>query len=311
MANIAVIGSANVDLIMKMPRLPRVGETVTDAVFAQMMGGKGANQAVAAARAGGVPGAVAFVSCVGDDAYGAQVIDAMRAEGIDTAHIHRERATATGTALIMIGESGQNYLSVAPGANHRLNDAHLDRARAVLAGADLALLQYELSPDATAAAIRRLAALGKRILFNLAPALPLDAALIRHIAYLVVNETEAEFLSGIPVSSDAACEAAAQALLDKGARMIVITLGAAGVFARARDGDALRVPGFQVDAVDTTAAGDTFCGAFAVALIEQRPLPDALRFANAAAAISVTRLGAQPSIPTRGEIDAFLAARPG
>jgi ribokinase len=309
MSKIVVIGSANVDLIMKMPRLPRVGETVTDAVFAQVMGGKGANQAVAAARAGGVSGAVAFVSCVGDDAYGAQVIEAMRATGIDTAHVTRERDTATGAALIMIGEAGQNYLSVAPGANYLLNDPHLDRAQPLFENAGLVMLQYEVSPDATAKAIRRLAALGKPIMFNLAPARPLAADLIAHIAYLVVNETEAEYLTGIAVTSDASCEAAAQALLEKGAGMAVITLGAAGVYARAKDAPPVRVPGFEVDAIDTTAAGDTFCGAFAVALLEKRPLPDALRFANAAAAISVTRLGAQPSIPTRAEIDAFLTVR--
>jgi ribokinase len=305
MPSIVTIGSSNVDLIMKMARLPQVGETVTDAVFMQTMGGKGANQAYAAARANG---AVSFVSCVGDDAYGAQVIANMQSAGVNTAQVYCEAGVATGTALIMIGEAGHNYLSVAPGANYRLDESHLLRARDVIAGSDLVMLQYEIKPDTLAKSIMLAAELGKKVMFNLAPARPLDERLIAHINYLVVNETEAAFLTGQPVDSPAKVHAAARTLLSKGAQHVIITLGAQGVYAAAAEGD-IEIAGFEVDAIDTTAAGDTFCGALATALLEGMPMGDALRFANAAAAISVTRMGAQASVPDRAEIDAFLRVR--
>ena len=300
---VVVVGSSNVDLVMKMPRLPKVGETVTDCAFAQVFGGKGANQAVGAARAGGD---VAFVSCVGDDAYGGQVIDSLRGDGIDTGHVSREPGVATGTALIMVGAEGQNYLAVAPGANYRLTPAHVDRAREAIERAAIVICQCEILPETLEHVIAIGSELGKPVMLNLAPARKIADASLARLAYLAVNETEAEFLTGRRVESDEDVVAAVDTLLAKGPKTVVLTLGARGAYV-AGDGVRARVPGFAVDAVDTTAAGDVHCGALAVALVQGRPLLEAVRFANAAAALSVTKLGAQPSAPKREDIEALLS----
>ena len=299
---LVVVGSSNIDLVMKMARLPRVGETVTDATFVQAFGGKGANQAVGAARAGGE---VVFVSCVGDDAYGAQVRGSLEADGIDTRFVFTEGGVASGTALILVGGGGENYISVAPGANYRLTPAHVDRAREAIGAAAIVIGQCEILPEALDHVIAVAAELGKPVMLNLAPARRIADTSLARLAYLAVNETEAEFLTGRKVENDADVEAAAEALLTMGPRTVVLTLGARGAFVAA-DGARALVPGFAVDAVDTTAAGDVHCGALAVALVEGRPLLEAVRFANAAAALSVTRLGAQPSAPRRAEIEALL-----
>ena len=303
---VVVVGSSNVDLIMKMPRLPKVGETVTDCVFAQVFGGKGANQAVGAARAGGD---VVFVSCVGDDGYGEQVIASLRQDGIDTRFVSREPGVATGTALIMVGGEGQNYLAVAPGANYRLTPAHVDRAREAISGAAIVISQCEILPETLDHVIAVGAQLGKRVMLNLAPARKIADASLARLAYLAVNETEAEFLTGLPVTTDAQVETVAEALLAKGPKTVVLTLGARGAYVAGAGVSGSLVPGFAVDAVDTTAAGDVHCGALAVALVEGLPLLEAVRFANAAAALSVTKLGAQPSAPKREDIEALLSRR--
>ncbi|HUL77017.1 MAG TPA: ribokinase [Vicinamibacteria bacterium] len=300
---VVVVGSSNVDLVMKMPRLPRVGETVTDCVFAQVFGGKGANQAVGAARAGGE---VAFVGCVGDDAYGGQVVGNLEADGIDTRFVFAEKGVASGTALIMVGGEGHNYLAVAPGANYRLTPAHVDRAREAVAKAAIVGTQCEIRPDAVDRVIALAAELGKPVMLNLAPARAVSDASLGRLAYLAVNETEAEFLTGLPVASESDAGRAVDALRAKGPKTVVLTLGARGAYVAGEGARAL-VPGFAVEAVDTTAAGDVHCGALAVALVEGRSLLDAVRFANAAAALSVTKLGAQPSAPTRSDIEALLS----
>jgi ribokinase len=302
---VVVVGSSNVDLLMKMPRLPKVGETVTDCVFAQVFGGKGANQAVGAARAGGD---VAFVGCVGDDAYGNQVIENLKADGIDTRFVFAEEGVASGTALIMVGGEGHNYLAVAPGANYRLTPAHVERAREVLEEAAVIGTQCEIPPDTLDRVIALGAELGKPVMLNLAPARAVSDSSLARLAYLAVNETEAEFLTGLPVESEKDVEKVADALRAKGPRTIVLTLGTRGAYV-AGEGVRALVPGFPVEAVDTTAAGDVHCGALAVALVEGRSLLDAVRFANAAAALSVTKLGAQPSAPRRSDIDALLLPR--
>jgi len=300
---VVVVGSSNVDLLMKMPRLPKVGETVTDCVFAQVFGGKGANQAVGAARAGGD---VVFVSCVGDDAYGGQVIDSLRGDGIDTRFVSREPGVASGTALIMVGGEGENYLAVAPGANYRLTPAHVDRAREAIDAAAIVISQCEILPATLDHVIAIGAELGKPVMLNLAPARKIADASLARLAYLSVNETEAEFLTGLKVATERDVETAAEALLAKGPKTVVLTLGARGAYVAA-DGVRALVPGFTVEAVDTTAAGDVHCGALAVALVGGRPLLEAVRFANAAAALSVTKLGAQPSAPKREDIEALLS----
>jgi ribokinase len=302
---VVVVGSSNIDLVMKMARLPKVGETVTDARFVQAFGGKGANQAVGAARAGGN---VVFVGCVGDDAYGAQVIDSLKADDIDTRFVFTEAGVASGTALIMVGSEGQNYLSVAPGANYRLTPAHVDRAREALERAAVIATQCEIRPETLDRVIALGADLGKPVMLNLAPARKTSEASLAKLAYLAVNETEAEFLTGGTVTSDRDVEAAADTLLAMGPKTVVLTLGARGAYV-AGGGVRDLVPGFAVEAVDTTAAGDVHCGALAVALVEGRPLLDAVRFANAASALSVTKLGAQPSAPKRPDIEALLSRR--
>jgi ribokinase len=302
---VVVVGSSNIDLIMKMERLPRPGETVTEAEFAQVFGGKGANQAVAAARAGGD---VAFVSCVGDDAYGAQVIESLKGDGIDTRHVFREEGVPSGTALIMIDAAGENCISVAPGANYRLTPDHVDRARDVIEEAAVVITQCEIPPATLEHVIDLGARLGRMVVLNLAPARPLSEAAMAKLGGLAVNETEAEFLTGKTVGTDAEIEVAATALLGRGPKMVIVTLGARGAWV-AVEGNQGLVPGLAVDAVDTTAAGDVHCGALGVALVEGEPLLDAVAFANAAAALSVTKLGAQPSAPRRAGIDGLLRSR--
>jgi ribokinase len=269
-----------------------------------VFGGKGANQAVGAARAGGD---VAFVGCVGDDAYGGQVIESLKKDGIDTRHVFPEEGVASGTALIMIDADGENCISVAPGANYRLTPAHVDRARDVIEEAAVVIAQCEIRSETLDHVIDLGSRLGKLVLLNLAPARPLRDASLARLGALAVNETEAEFLTGLPVRTDAEVQAAAQALLGRGPRIVIVTLGARGAWV-AVEGHQGLVEGFEVEPTDTTAAGDVHCGALAVGLVEGQALLDAVAFANAAAALSVTKLGAQPSAPSRAEIDAFLAA---
>jgi ribokinase len=306
-APVVVVGSSNIDLVMKMARLPKVGETVTDAAFAQVFGGKGANQAVGAARAGGD---VVFVGCVGDDPYGEQIASSLKEAGIDTRFVFEEAGVASGTALIMVGGEGHNYISVAPGANSRLTPAHVDRARAAIEAAAVIVTQCEIPSQALDHVVELGARAGRQVLLNLAPARPVSGSTLARLAFLAVNETEAELLTAAPVGTDAEIQAAADALLARGPRTVLITLGARGAYV-AGEGVRSLVPSFPVEAVDTTAAGDVHCGALAVALVEGRPLEEAVRFANAAAALSVTRLGAQPSAPARAEIEALLRSRIG
>lgn len=302
---ILVVGSSNVDFIMKMSHLPRRGETVTDGLFLQTFGGKGANQAVAAARAGGD---VHFVNCVGDDRYGAAVIENLKAAGVNTEFVFTAAGVASGTALVMIGDGGDNYLSVAPGANYRLTCDHIDQVRTLIGGAAMIVLQCEILPETLKYVMELAAEQQCPILLNLAPARPVPEGSLRKVAYLVVNESEAEFLCGFAVDSLPRALQAAESLRTRGPRAVLITLGSQGVCV-ACGGLPVHVPAFSVAAVDATAAGDVFCGALAVALVENRALEEAVRFASAAAAICVTRLGAQPSIPTRQETDHFLRER--
>ncbi len=300
---IVVIGSSNADFIMKMERLPRVGETVTDALFMQTFGGKGANQAVGAARAGGE---VIFVNCVGDDLYGRLIKDNLRAAGVNVECVFEETGVASGAALVLVGGEGKNMIAVAPGANYRLTPAYIDRVRGVIAEAEMVVMQYEILPETLRYAVETCAQLGKRVVLNLAPARPIGSETLARLFALVVNETEAEFLVGYPVDTPERARQAAQDLLKMGPQWAILTLGAHGLHAASRE-TCFDVPAFRVQAVDTTAAGDIFCGSLAAALVEGRPMPEALRFASAAAAISVTRLGAQPSAPARAEIEALLA----
>lgn len=302
MKKIVVIGSSNVDLIMKMDHLPEKGETVTDALFMQVYGGKGANQAVAAARAGG---SVAFVSCVGKDAYTPQMVQNYKDDEIDTDFVFEEEGKSSGHALIMIGGDGDNCISVAPEANYELSPQKIDKALPVIENAAMLVMQYEI-PEETIKYVIDLA--NKKnipVLWNVAPARAFDFSYIPKVNILVLNELEAGFLAEMPVENESDAEKAADILIRKGVEKVIITLGAKGAFVVTKD-EKVSVASYKVDAVDTTAAGDTFCGTFAVALVEGKSLKESLQFASAAAAISVTRMGAQPSAPTRKEIDEFL-----
>lgn len=299
---ITVIGSSNVDMIMKMDKLPRLGETVTDAEYFQVYGGKGANTAVGAARAGGN---VSFVNCVGDDIFSEPMVENFKKDGINTDFVFNEKGISSGTALIMVGGKGDNYLSVAPGANYRLTPAYIDKARKAVEEAEIIIIQNEIPIETISYIIDMASSLGKKILYNYAPAKPFPDIDLKKIEFLVVNETEAEFLSGQKVETDSEIEKAAMMLTDKGAANVIITLGARGSYIYS-ESIKIYLPAFKVNAIDTTAAGDIYCGSLAVALTEGMNVKEAVRFAGAASAISVTRLGAQPSAPLRSEIDAFL-----
>ncbi len=302
---IVVIGSSNVDFIMKVARLPEKGESITDATFVQTFGGKGANQAVAVARAGG---ACWFVNCIGDDPFAPTLKENLRQAGVNVDHVYTQPGMSSGAALVMIGEGGQNYITVAPGANYCLTPEMVRGLEPLLREAAMLILQYEIPPETLYAAIELGRALDVPVFFNLAPARPFDTAYLSRVTYLIVNETEAQTLCGFAVDSPQRVIEAAATLRARGASVVIITLGAEGVYLDA-PGLQQRIPAFPVAAVDTTAAGDVFCGALAVALVEGSPLPAAARFANAAAALCVTRLGAQPSIPTRAEIEDFLSTQ--
>jgi ribokinase len=305
---IVVIGSSNVDLIMKLERLPRRGESVPDGIFMQTYGGKGANQAVAAARAGG---RVVYVNCVGDDVYTPQMVQNFRDEGLDTRYVFSETGIASGHALVMIGEEGNNYLTVAPGANHRLTPEKLAReAPRLLDEAAMVMMQYEIPADTIKYVLEQAQARNVPVLWNFAPARSFDLGHLSQVHTLVVNELEAEYLVGKKVASVEDAEAAARALLTFGVLQVVVTLGERGAYFLSAH-EQFHTPAFTVDQVDTTAAGDTFCGALAVALTERQLLPEAVRFASAAAALAVTKLGAQPSIPTRDAVETLLGSQPG
>jgi len=300
---ILVIGSTNVDFLIKNEKLPAQGETVTGGIFMQNFGGKGANQAVGAVRAGGL---VTFVTCLGDDLYADELMHSFRKDGIDIQYVFRDPSSATGSALIMLDKEGNNYLSVAPGSNFKLAPAHIDKALDVFLQAEIILLQMEIPFETTAYVFDLAKKHNKKVLFNLAPARPFDKSVLKHTYAFIVNEVEAAMVTGLKVETDDEIKSAAQALLGLGCKIAVITLGARGSFISSGEGQQF-VPAFKVKAIDTTAAGDIYCGSLAVALTEGKSLVDAVRFAGASSAISVTRLGAQPSAPFRSEIDEYIA----
>jgi ribokinase len=301
-SRVVVIGSSNTDLIVRAPRIPAPGETVLGGEFITAAGGKGANQAVAAARAGAQ---VSFVAKIGRDTSGSISLAGFRREGIDVTHVTKDAKRPSGVALIVVDDQGENAIAVASGANDRLSPADIRRASRTIARANIALLQLE-SPVATVAAGVRLAADAKvRVILNPAPASAVPDALFRRVSILTPNESEATLLTGIRVSDVDSARRAAEQLRRRGAATVIVTLGARGALVVSEEGSEL-IRGFRVKAVDTTAAGDVFNGALAASLARGDGLRSAVRFANAAAAISVTRVGAQPSIPTRREIERLL-----
>lgn len=299
---IVVIGSANMDLVVRCERIARPGESVLGGEFRAVPGGKGANQAVAASRLGAV---VTFVGRVGQDANGERLLAALRGDHVVTDYLKQDAAHATGVALIVVDARGQNAITVAPGANHQVSPDDVDAARDVIGAADAVIIPLEIPPETVAYAVSLAHSLGTRVILNPAPApaVPLPPDLLRHIDVLTPNEHEAASLLGLGFAEGQDRNALALRLRALGVANVVVTLGANGCLLATESG-VQHVAAYPVTPIDTTAAGDCFTGALAVALAEGKPLADAARFATRAAALSVTRAGAQPSLPTRAETDA-------
>ncbi|GAB2487177.1 ribokinase [Comamonas humi] len=300
---IVVLGSLNMDLVLRVPHMPQPGETLLAHGMAHIPGGKGGNQAVSCARQGA---ATTLLSCTGRDAHGDTLLAALAQDGIDTRHIARHPSEGTGLAAISVDDSGQNQIIVVPGANQ-----HLDVPEALLApllaGSAYVVLQFETPLAQVDRAIRVARAQGCRVALNPSPMQALPAHWWPAIDLLVVNETEAAQLLGSPIASPAQAAAAAQQLRARGAAQVVITLGADGALAADAQGARLHQAA-RVQAVDTTAAGDTFLGALVTQLAQGQGLDGATQWAIRAAGLCVTRAGAQPSIPTRAEVDAHTQA---
>ena len=298
---IVVVGSSNTDMVVRAQRIPVPGETVTGGQFVMAAGGKGANQAVAAARLGAQ---VTFVARLGRDMFGDQAVENYEKEGIVTDFVLRDSENHTGVALIMVDEQGENLIAVASGANHALTPEDVAQAAEQIRSADVVMLQLEI-PMGTVEFTAQLAAdAGVRVILDPAPAAPLGDALVRRVTYLTPNESEAQRLTGIQVRDETSARAAAEKLLKSGARYVVVTLGAKGALV-AGPQKAILIPGYAVEARDSTAAGDAFNGGLAAALAKGLPLDEAVREANLAGALSVTRMGAQPSLPTAEELRRF------
>ncbi len=297
---IVVVGSSNTDLVIKTRSIPRPGETVLGGSFLMAAGGKGANQAVAAARLGAD---VTFVARIGSDAFGDAALVRLAAEGIRTELIAREDQPASGVALIIVDEQAENAIAVAPGANSLLSVHDVEQAKDTIRAADVLLLQLETPLDTVRYAARLAREADVPVILNPAPAQPLDQAMLACVTVLTPNRAEATLLSGIEVVDDATGRAAAHALLGMGVLHVVITLGAAGAL-RIDQGEEDRIAGMVVDALDTTAAGDAFNGALAVALGAGDSMRQAVRFATVAGALATTQMGAQPSLPTREAVEA-------
>ena len=298
---IVVIGSSNTDMVIRCPRMPRPGETVLGGEFMMNQGGKGANQAVAAAKLGGD---VTFVAKVGDDVFGRQTVQGLRDVNVDISQVSVSDIYPSGVALINVDANGENSISVASGANAALGIADIDRAADIIASASVVLMQLETPLDTIMYAARLAKSHGVTVVLNPAPAplQPLPDELLRNVDIIIPNKTEAEIISGVAIDAPGSEIKAADALVAKGIGTAIITLGSKGALL-CRGGVYELIPALKVEAVDTTAAGDTFCGAFCVALTEGRDMRSAIEFGNRAAAISVTRQGAQQSTPTRSELD--------
>jgi len=301
-SRVTVVGSFNTDLVARTPRMPVRGETVLGGPFHMGPGGKGANQAVAAARLGAE---VTMVVKLGNDVFGDQAEANLVKEGVRSDFVFRTEETHTGAALIMVDAEGENMIVVAAGANNLLKPEDVDAAHEAIVQADVLLVQLEIPPETVERAIALAHEAGVQVLLNPAPGRPLSAELLALVDVLTPNETEAQIITGLPVRDLKEAETAARQLLAKGVGAAVVTLGAQGALVVTSTG-LERVPGRRVEVVDTTGAGDAFSGALAVALAEGKDLTEAVAFANAAAALQVTRLGTAPAMPYRNEVEALM-----
>ena len=298
---IVVVGSSNTDMVVHCPHLPKPGETVLGSDFMMNFGGKGANQAVAAAKLGGT---VFFIAKLGDDVFGKQTLEMFKKVGIETTHVTMSKKFPSGVALINVDDNAENSISVAPGANADLLPEDIDNAKDIIAQASVMLVQLETPVPTILHAVKMAKSFGVTVVLNPAPApqQPLPEELLHNVDIIIPNKTEAEIISGINITDSDSELKAINAIHKKGVSVAIITLGSKGALL-CEKGDCIEIPTIKVKAVDTTAAGDTFCGAFCVALTEGKSLVDAVKFGNKAAAISVTRHGAQKSVPERHEIE--------
>lgn len=299
---ILVIGSLNMDLVVHVPRVPNNGETLLGTEFHRYFGGKGANQAVAVARQGV---RTIMVGRVGADAFGQDQVAKLQEEGIETDYLLVDDEHASGVAFIVIDAQGNNRIMVVPGANGAVSPRDIEALEPVMAECSCVVIQLEIPLETVFAAVRSAHAQGAKVILNPAPAQPLPMDLYPCLTVITPNESEAQLLTGVEVTDLATARQAAQVLLDRGVLAVVITLGSQGAYGLTLSGE-FHVPAHQVNVVDTVAAGDTFTGALAALIGEGHSLREAVEYANAAAAIAVTRHGAQPSVPTKAEVLRFL-----
>jgi ribokinase len=295
---ITVIGSSNTDMVVKTERFPKPGETIIGGEFFMFPGGKGANQAVTAARLGGD---VTFVAKVGNDVFGKQAMEGFKAENINTKYVFTDENAASGVALITVNSEGENEIVVASGANGQLNKANITTAKKAITDADIIILQLEVPIETVAYAIKQSLKANKRVILNPAPAQALPDELLNGLFLITPNETEAEILTSVKVTNVSTARLAADELLRKGVQNVIITMGSKGAFFMNKT-ETFLIEAERVNAVDSTAAGDIFNGALALAVSKDKPWKEAIVFANKAAAISVTRMGAQASAPTSDEL---------
>ena len=302
MNKLVVLGSVNADHVLQVPSFPRPGETLHGRGYSVIPGGKGANQAVAAARLGAD---VAFIACVGDDSFGINIRKAFCEDGINVDAVMIEKNKPTGIAMIQVADNGENSICLSAEANNCLTVSRLQPHHHLISSADMLLMQLETPVETIISAAETARQAQTKVVLNPAPAQPLPDNLLQLIDIITPNETEAEQLTGIKVTSMESAQQAADLLHGKGIKLVMITLGSQGVWI-SENGLGQQVKGFHVKAVDTTAAGDTFNGALLTRLLEGAGLADAIRFSHAAAAITVTGTGAQTSIPYRNTVDDFL-----
>ncbi|WP_461602843.1 ribokinase [Aeromonas rivipollensis] len=305
MNRLVVLGSVNADHVLRVPHFPRPGETLTGHSYQVVPGGKGANQAVAAARLGA---AVSFIARIGDDAIGQQMKTGFANDGIDVSAVELDDKLPTGIAIIYVSDEGENSIGLSTEANGALDTAMVKRHESLIAGAHTLLLQLEVPLESVFEAAKLARSHGTRVVLNPAPAQPLSADLLALVDLITPNQTEAELLTGVKVSDEASAAEAAARFHQMGIADVMITLGSQGVYCSNAEQQAL-IPGFRVEAVDTTAAGDTFNGALLAAELAGADFHSAVRFAHGAAALSVTRFGAQSSIPGKQEVDTFLQSQ--
>ncbi len=302
MGKILVIGSLNMDLVTSVQKMPRVGETLLGDSFKQVPGGKGANQACASARLGGD---VVMIGHVGNDNFGDTLISSLGNDGVDISCIQKVEDVSTGIAVIMVDNSGDNSIVVVPGANYTLTNKDIDNSIKYIREADIVVTQLEIPVETVKYSLKRAKEHGKYTILNPAPAKKLDDELIENIDLLTPNETELEVLSGITISTEDEILKAAKVLIDKGIKELIVTLGSDGCLYINSDGFK-RFSSYKVEAVDTTAAGDSFTAAIAVGLSEGKQIDEVIDFASKVGALTVTKAGAQSSLPYRNEVLNFM-----